>query len=227
MWVHGNGVQKDVDADIKEAIFVGASCLIRTIFEDFEAFENNTEYSVDLVNESSLTQRTIFAGETFLMIFDPAYSVPKKAMHEAFVVEYLMHTVSHIEHEIGMEEFNLRKDMFRVINSVLSKIPISPEVNCIEEEDIGEWQEDFSWIAAELVGNYDFEYATMLNRLDELGASVVGKLFANMNMKEPKYFDGYDSSYIEKNLTQIVARCAKIIEFIEKYQKNGNFRPQP
>ena len=77
------------------------------------------------------------------------------------------------------------------------------------------------------MGNYDFEYATMLNRLDELGASVVGKLFANMNMKEPKYFDGYDSSYIEKNLTQIVARCAKIIEFIEKYQKNGNFRPQP
>ena len=42
MWVHANGVQKDVDADIKEAIFVGASCLIRTIFEEFEEFEGIT-----------------------------------------------------------------------------------------------------------------------------------------------------------------------------------------
>ena len=34
------------------------------------------------------------------MIFDPAYSVPTKAMHEAFVVEFLIHTVSHIMDEI-------------------------------------------------------------------------------------------------------------------------------
>lgn len=227
MWVHANGVQKDVDADIKEAIFVGASCLIRTIFEEFEEFEGITEYSVDIVNEASLTQRTIFAGETFLMIFDPAYSVSKKAMHEAFVIEYLMHTVSHIEKEISVGGFGLRRDMFRVINSVLSKIPMSPEVSCIEEADIGEWHEDFSWMGAELVGNYDFEYASMLSRLDDLGASVVGKLFAGINMKDPKYFDGYDSGYIEENMNQIVSRCAKIIEFIEKYQKSGNFRAHP
>ncbi len=223
MWVHANGVQKDVQSEIKEAVFAGASCLIRSVFEDFEEFENTTEYSVDLVELASMTQRTIFAGETFLMIFDPAYSVPQKAMHEAFVVEYLMHTIGHIGNEIANEEYDLRKDMFRVIHSVLS----SPEVESFDEEDIGLWQEDFSWIAAELVGNYDFEYATMLNRLDEMGASVVGKLFAGMNMKDPKYFDGYDSDYIEKNLNQIVARCAKIIDFIEKYQKNGNFRPHP
>ena len=45
-------------------------------------------------------------------------------------------------------------------------------------------------------------------------------------MKHPQYFDGHDSSYIEKNLNEIVARCAKIIDFIEKYQK-GEFPPSP
>jgi len=223
MWVHADGVQKDVEAEIKEAIFVGASCLIRRVFEDFEEFESTGEYSVDLLNEIGLTHRAIFAGEAFLMIFDPAYSVPTKAMHEAFVVEFLMHTVSHIMDEIDQGGTELRQQMFRVIHSVLT----SPEVDSVDEEDIGLWQEDFSWIAAELVGDYDFEYANMLNRLDDLGASVVGKLFAGLNMKHPQYFDGHDSAYIEKNLNQIVARCAKIIDFIEKYQKRGNFRPHP
>ena len=223
MWVHGNGEQKDVQSEIKEAVFAGASCLLRTVFEDYEAFENTANYSVESIAETALSQRAIFAGEAFLMIFDPAFSTPKKAMHEAFVVEYLMHTVTHISQEIAAEEYLLRKDMFRVINSVLPHT----EVTRFEEEDMGLWQEDFSWIAAELVGNYDFEYVTMLNRLDELGASVVGKIFADMNMKDPQYFDGYKPSYIEKNLNQIVARCAKIIDFIEKYQNNGNFRPHP
>jgi hypothetical protein len=100
MWIHADGVQKDVQSEIKEAIFIGASCLIRTIFEEYEDFETFTQYSVDIVNEANLVQRTIFAGETFLMIFDPSYSVPKKAMHEAFVVEYLAHTASHIANEI-------------------------------------------------------------------------------------------------------------------------------
>ena len=85
----------------------------------------------------------------------------------------------------------------------------------------------FSWIAAELVGDFDFEYSSVLNRLDELGASFVGRLFADLNLKETEYFEGYSSSYIEKNMNEIVSRCAKIIDFIEKYQKNGNFRPHP
>ena len=223
MWVHADGVQKDVQMEIKAALFPGAACLLRSTFEDFEAFDNSVEYSIDLLTNANMAQRTVFAGEAFLMLFDPGYSVPLKAMHEAFVVEYLMHTVSHIAHVIEAEEYLLRKDMFRVINTVLD----SPEVTQFDEEDTGLWQEDFSYIATELVGNHDFEYGSMLNRLDEMGASVVGKLFAGLNMKEPHYFDGYSPAYIEKNLNKIVARCAKIIEFIEKYQKSGNFRPHP
>jgi len=223
MWVHPNDTQKDVQAEIKEAVFHGASCLLRTIFEEYEAFESEANFSVDLITEANLAQRAIFAGETFLMIFDPAYSVPKKAMHEAFVVEFLMHTVSHIADEIEQSTFELRKDMFRVIRKVLKHT----EVEYYFESNVEEWQEDFSWIAAELVGNFDFEYSSMLNRLDELGASFVGKIFADLNLKDPNYFDGYSSSYIEKNMNEIVSRCAKIIDFIEKYQKSGNFRPHP
>ncbi|MBU88872.1 MAG: hypothetical protein CMA57_00525 [Euryarchaeota archaeon] len=223
MWVHPNDTQKDVQAEIKEAVFHGASCLLRTIFEEYEAFESEANFSVDLITEANLAQRAIFAGETFLMIFDPAYSVPKKAMHEAFVVEFLMHTVSHIADEIEQSTFELRKDMFRVIRKVLKHT----EVEYYFESNVEEWQEDFSWIAAELVGNFDFEYSSMLNRLDELGASFVGKIFADLNLKDPNYFDGYSSSYIEKNMNQIVSKCAKIIDFIEKYQKSGNFRPHP
>ena len=225
MWVHPDGTQKDVRAEIKEAVFHGASCLIRTIFEEYEAFESEAKFSVDLITEANLAQRAIFAGETFLMIFDPAYSVPKKAMHEAFVVEYLMHTVSHIADEIEQSPatFELRKDMFRAIREVLKHT----EVEYYFESNVEEWQEDFSWIAAELVGDFDFEYSSVLNRLDELGASFVGRLFANLNLKETEYFEGYSSSYIEKNMNEIVSRCAKIIDFIEKYQKSGNFRPHP
>tara|TARA_B100001093_G_scaffold317834_1_gene303223 strand:- start:33 stop:704 length:672 start_codon:yes stop_codon:yes gene_type:complete len=223
MWVHPNDTQKDVQAEIKEAVFHGGACLLRTIFEEYEAFEAEAKFSVDLITEANLAQRAIFAGETFLMIFDPAYSVPKKAMHEAFVVEFLMHTVSHIADEIEQSTFELRKDMFRVIRKVLKHT----EVEYYFESNVEEWQEDFSWIAAELVGNFDFEYSSMLNRLDELGASFVGKIFADLNLKDPNYFDGYSSSYIEKNMNEIVSRCAKIIDFIEKYQKSGNFRPHP
>lgn len=229
MWVHADGVQKDVEAEIKEAVFVGASCLLRSVFEDFEEFESRVEYSVDLLNEIGLTHRAIFAGEAFLMIFDPAYSVPTKAMHEAFVVEFLMHTVSHIMDEIDQGGTELRTEMVRLTDTLYSRYPHLGwlEVCGAEEDDIDEWQRAFGSIAMILVGEHDFEYATMLNRLDELGASMVGKLFAGLNMKDPQYFDGYDSSYIEKNLNEIVARCAKIIDFIEKYQKRGNFRPHP
>ena len=65
MWVHADGVQKDVEAEVKEAVFVGASCLLRSVFEDFEEFESRVEYSVDLLNEIGLTHRAIFAGEAF------------------------------------------------------------------------------------------------------------------------------------------------------------------
>lgn len=223
MWVHPDDTQKDVQAEIKEAVFHGGACLLRNIFEEYEAFESEAKFSVDLISEASLAQRAVFAGETFLMIFDPAYSVPKKAMHEAFVVEFLMHTVSHIADEIEQSTFELRKDMFKVTRKVLKHT----EVEYYFESNVEEWREDFSWIAAELVGNFDFEYSSMLNRLDELGASFVGKIFADLNLKDPNYFDGYSSSYIEKNMNEIVSRCAKIIDFIEKYQKSGNFRAHP
>ena len=67
----------------------------------------------------------------------------------------------------------------------------------------------------------------MLNRLDEMGASLLVNYSLSLNAKGPEYFDGYDAAYIEKNLNQIVGKCAKIIEFIEKYQKSGNFRAHP
>jgi len=60
-----------------------------------------------------------------------------------------------------------------------------------------------------------------------MGAAFVGRLFSDLNAKGSDYFEGYDSSYIEKNMNQIVSKCAKIIDFIEKYQKSGNFRAHP
>ena len=226
MWIHTDGVNKDVQGEVKEAIFIGASCLIRTIFEEYEDFETVTQYSVDIVKEANLVQRTIFAGETFLMIFDPSYTVPKKAMHEAFVVEYLAHTASHIALEIESGKTTIRTAMSRILDTVGIDLG-DGDVDDPMEEDLEYWQYGLGLLAGDLVGDHDFEYATMLSRLDDLGASVVGKLFAGMNMKDPKYFDGYDSTYIEKKMNQIVSRCARIVEFIEKYQKTGNFRAHP
>jgi hypothetical protein len=215
-----------VQGEIKEAIFIGASCLIRTIFEEYEAFESDAEFSVDLISDAGLAQRAIFAGETFLMIFDPAYSVPKKAMHEAFVVEYLAHTANHIAQEIEYEEFTIRTAMSRILDAVGIDLG-DGDADSPMEEDLDYWQYGIGFLAGDLVGDHDFEYATMLTRLDKLGASFVGGLFADLNLKDPNYFDAYESSYIEKNMNEIVSRCAKIIEFIEKYQKRGNFRPHP
>ena len=67
MWVHANGIEQDIHSDFKEAIFPGAACLIRTVFEEYEDFEDGMEYSVELINQSNLTQRAVFAGETILM----------------------------------------------------------------------------------------------------------------------------------------------------------------
>ena len=223
MWVHANGIEQDIHSDFKEAIFPGAACLIRTVFEEYEDFEDGMEYSVELINQSNLTQRAVFAGEAFLMLFDPGISIPKRAMHEAFVVEFLLHTVSHISNEIYNEEYELRKEMLPIFDRNYPGHRLGGWTN----ESVDEWQEAFGYIGAELVGEQDFEYGLMLNRLDEMGSSFVGRLFADLNAKGPNYFEGYDASYIEKNMNQIVGKCAKIIDFIEKYQKNGNFRAHP
>ena len=223
MWVHANGVEQDVRSDFKEAIFPGASCLIRRVFEEYEEFESDTNFSMDLLSQSNLTQRAIFAGEAFLMLFDPSVSITKRAMHEAFAAEFLLHTVSHISAEIDEGKSELRRDMIRVLDNHYRNHP----VNGWGCEVIDSWQEAFGYIAAELVGNEDFEYGVMLNRLDEMGAAFVGRLFSDLNDKGPDYFEGYESSYIEENMNRIVTKCAKIIEFIEKYQKSGNFRAHP
>ena len=223
MWVHADGVQKDVQSEVKEIMFVGASCLICSIFEDFEEFEDRLEYTVDLINDVSLTQRTVFAAETFLMVFDPAYSVPQRALHDAFIVEFLMHTLTHIAEEVERGDYTLREAIF----PALSELVPSPEVLSSEEDLVSEWQEDFYWVAHDLIGEFDFEFGEMLKRLEGMQAPYVGRLFAGLNMKSPRYFDGYDSKYIEDNLNEIVRKCAKIIDFIHKYEKNGNFRPHP
>jgi hypothetical protein len=222
MWVHSNGIAQDVHSDFKEALFPGAACLIRSVFEEYEEYESESVFSVDLINQASLAQRAIFAGEAFLMLFDPGCVIAPRAMHEAFATEFLMHTLSHIASDIEDEEFELRKNMYRVIDTHFSHNLCS--WNC---DDLEEWQEAFGWIAEELVGNQDFEYGSMLNRLDDLGASFVGKLFADLNQKNDMYFEPYDTKHIEANMTQIVGKCAKIIDFIEKYQKSGNFRAHP
>ena len=223
MWVHANGVEQDVDGGFKEAIFPGAACLIRAVFEEYECFEEGTEFSMDLINQSNLVQRAVFAGEAFLMLFDPSVSIPKRAMHEAFVAEFLLHTVSHISNEIFEGGNELRMSMVRVLDDHYQNHPVTNWNNsCIDD-----WQEAFGYIAAELVGDQDFEYGVMLNRLDEMGAAFVGRLFSDLNAKGSDYFEGYDTSYIEKNMNQIVSKCAKIIDFIEKYQKSGNFRAHP
>jgi hypothetical protein len=222
MWVHSDGVARDVESDFKEALFPGAACLIRDVFEEYEAYEAKSVFSVDLINQASLAQRAIFAGEAFLMLFDPACVIPPRAMHEAFATEFLMHTLSHIACEIEDEVFELRKDMYRVIDTHFSHNLYS--WNC---DDLEEWQEAFAWIAEILVGNQDFEYGSMLGRLDDLGASFIGKLFADLNQKNDLYFEAHESKHIEANMTQIVQKCAKIIDFIEKYQKSGNFRAHP
>ena len=223
MWVHANGIEQDVHSDFKEAIFPGAACLLRSVFEEYENFEEVSQFSIEVINQSNLTQRAVFAGEAFLMIFDPGISIPKRAMHEAFVAEFLLHTVSHISGEMYDEVYDLRKTMLPIFDRHFPNHRLGSWNN----EDLDEWQEAFGYIAAELVGEQDFEYGVMLNRLDEMGASFVGRLFADLNAKGSNYFDGYDAAYIEKNMNQIVGKCAKIIEFIEKYQKSGNFRAHP
>lgn len=223
MWVHANGVEQDVHSGFKEAVFPGAACLVRSVFDEYENFEEESEFSMELITQSNIVQRAIFAGEAFLMVFDPSVSIPKRALHEAFVAEFLLHTVSHISNEIFEGGSELRQDMVRVLDSHYRNHPV---VNW-NSESIDDWQEAFGYIAAELVGDQDFEYGVMLSRLDEMGASFVGRLFSDLNAKGPDYFEGYDASYIEQNMTGIVGKCAKIIDFIEKYQKSGNFRPHP
>ena len=67
---------------------MGPRALFVLYLKNMRLLSLKTSFSVDLITEANLAQRAVFAGETFLMIFDPAYSVPKKAMHEAFVVEF-------------------------------------------------------------------------------------------------------------------------------------------
>ena len=55
-WLHSNGAFMDVNAEIKEALFPGAACLLRTVFDDYEEFENNADFSIELLNDVSKSQ---------------------------------------------------------------------------------------------------------------------------------------------------------------------------
>ena len=67
-WLHSNGIFMDVNAEVKEAIFPGASCLLRTIFEDYEEYGNEANFSIPLLGDINRAQRAIFAGETFFFV---------------------------------------------------------------------------------------------------------------------------------------------------------------
>ena len=44
MWVHANGVQKDVHSEIKEAIFPGASCFFAVSLKTTKNFEKESSF---------------------------------------------------------------------------------------------------------------------------------------------------------------------------------------
>lgn len=221
MWVF-DGVKKDIDVDVKRVIWPGASCLIRQVFDDYESYEDNTEYMHEVIEIASLKQRCIAAGEAFLMIFDPVYCVPVRALHEAFVSEFCAHTVSHIMQEIEENNNDLRMDLYPILSKKTRNLLRGPSDN-----DVENWQHPIGQILVEIVGDGEFEYGAMVHKMDDYGAEFVGRLFAGLNDKPREYFDGYDSEYIEDNINQIVSRCAQIIDFIETYEKNGDFRLHP
>mgnify|MGYP005630763203 FL=1 len=220
MWVHANGVQKDVNRDIKKLLWPGVSCVIRHVFEDFETYENDTLFSCDLITLSNLTQRAIAAGEAFLMLYDPTFSVPVKALHEAFITEFALHTVSHILHEIDDNNYEVRQAIYPLL--VANEDGAKDQLVGWDDNNLDSWQDAIGIIIIGLIGEADFEYGSMLHRLDGAGASMVGRLFANLNFKDPAYFDSYSPEYIEENINQIVAQCAKIIDFIDKYERSDD-----
>jgi len=224
-WLHSNGILTDVNSEVKEIIFPGAACLLRSIFEDYEEYESKADFTIELIEDISRAQRAIFAGEAFLLLFDPAFCIPQRAMHEAFASEFLLHTLTHISSEINSEGTELRMRMFRVLSQISSKN--SQQLGGWQNEDLDAWQECFGGVAYQLIGEPHYEYLDVLNKLDRVGAGEIGRVFLDLNEMPENYFDGYDDKYFEENMNQIVTRCAKIIDFIEKYQKSGNFRPHP
>lgn len=224
-WLHSNGAFMDVNAEVKEALFPGAACLLRTVFDDYEEFENNADFSIELLNDVSKSQRAIFAGETFLLLFDPSFAIPQRAMHEAFASEFLLHTLSHIVNDIHEEKTELRKRMFKVLGVISPKN--TSQLGSWQNEDLDVWQECFASVAYQLVGEPHYEYLDVLNKLDRVGAGEIARVFLDLHEMPDDYFEGYDEDYFQQNMNQIVTRCAKIIDFIEKYQENGNFRPHP
>ena len=224
-WLHNNGIFRDVNAEVKELLFPGVSCLLRTVLEDYESFDNEAEFSHEFLGHISRGQRAVFAGEAFLLLFDPSFNIEQRAMHEAFASEFLLHTLSHIATDIRDEKVELRQRMFKVLCAI--SLTNKQQLVSWQNEDLDIWQECFSGVAFRLIGEPHYEYLDVLSKLDGLGAGEIARVFIDLHEMPENYFDGYEEEYLEENLTQIVARCAKIIDFIEKYQENGNFRAHP
>jgi len=222
MWTFEGGLGEDVDVESKRVIWPGASCLIKQVFDDYESYEHNTEYNHDIVELASLKQRCIAAGEAFLMIFDPNFSVHTRALHEAFVSEFCAHTVSHILDEIEDGENKLRLKLYPILRKKTRHL-----LRGANDDDIENWQYPIGQILIDIIGNGEFEYGAMVHKMDDYGAEFVGRLFAGLNDKPKNYFDAYDDEYIENNINQIVSHCAQIIDFIDKYEKTGDFTLHP
>lgn len=224
-WLHSNGIIMDVSAEIKALLFPGVSCLLRTVLEDYESFDNEAEFSHEFLKDISREQRAIFAGEAFLLLFDPSFKIEQRAMHEAFASEFLLHSLSHLATDIKNEKTELRKQLFKALWTIS---PINQlQLHSWENEDLDVWQECFSGVIFQLVGEGHYEYLEVLNKLDKVGAGEIARVFIDLHDIRENFFEGYDKEYFEENMTKIVTRCAKIIDFIEKYQENGNFRPHP
>ena len=159
------------------------------------------------------------------MVYDPTFSAPVKALHEAFIAEFALHTVSHILQEIDDNKYKLRQAIYPLL--VVNESGAEGDLVGWDDNDIDSWQTSMGIIVMELIGDDDFEYGTVLHRLDAAEASMAGRIFASLNLKDPAYFDIYSSEYIEENINKTVALCARIIEHIDKYEKNGDSPLQP
>jgi len=204
MWKFGDKETRALTKEEKTVIWTGATCVLVSLFDEFEEMDiNKMHLGVELLDRLGHSNRAFFAAETFLMLFDDKFTVPLRAIHEAFAVAFCMHTAGHVIKRDPAGEV-LRAILYPILTSLEESELSGPQDSRPEA-----WTHSVSCLADKFVPEFDYELGIFFSGAEaEIDAM---KVVATGTKRPPFYFTPYGAPYIAARIDDYVTRTHKIL----------------
>ena len=216
MWKFRGDQMRPLTKEEKTVLWPGATCVLRSLYTEFEEMDiDKIPLGVELLDRLGHTNRSFFAAETFLMLFDDRFVIPTRAVHEAFAVAFCMHTAAHV-----IEDNTAGEVLRSILYPILKEVEIfeeRSELNGPQDSRKDVWADSVADVAAILVPDYDYELSMFfIGEEYEIDAM---KLLAKGTKRPAFYFAPYAPEYIAGRIDDYVKRTQNILTRGKESQK--------